>query len=503
MLRQITDKSESKVTMTSCGEESGLESPCRRMTLPMELLTITREISQQRFVAVSVPELGHLRPVFNIAKQLTQRGHQVTLITCNFLVPKLESLCEGSNITLVGIAKSVRAPEDQESEAFKLKRSKRTLNLYMYYSRSMHKGLKKAVRNIQPTAIIADFQTLCGCWVGKELGIPVAVNFSDTVFMDVAGASPSPWHPYLMLFRAPFVLKKWSYFLNSAVFHISSMVCESLYTRVMFVNSFWGLHEAALMPPNVYFTGPMEDRSTLICTQTSDDAFNDWLEKMRALHLPVVYVTFGTMVELSEKQIRSIFFGLAAIKEIAVAWSLRQAQQALLPVKHDQVPHTFYIHHWFPQQEVMSLEDVAVVISHCGFGGLTQLISNGKPVVAVPFSGDQPFNAAAASRQGIGEVLNKDKLTPELVEAAVRKVLAGPQFKENAMKMRTALHTSGGSWECALHAEHLASHGCEFITRTPPSLGEYTLRAAGRIAFAVGAIWLLQYLRGSHTSSHR
>lgn len=445
-------------------------------------------------MVVSVPEIGHLQPILNIAKQLTHRGHAVTLVTCKFLVPRVQSLCDKHHIELVGVASKVRSPDEGRGDAYKLKSSKKTLNLYVYYSEMMRAGFRRTVQRRLPHAIIADFMTLCAFPIGTEFGIPVAVNFSDTIFIDVAGASPSPWHPYWMLFRAPFVLKKWKYFLNSAVFQVSSMVCESLYSRVMFVNSFWGFHEAALMPPNVYFTGPMEERSSQIQTETSDAAFNAWLENMRALGLPVVYATFGTMVELNQQQVRSLYLGLAAVKCVAVAWSLKQAQQRLLPVDRDQLPHNFYIYHWFPQQEVLSLKDVAVVVSHCGFGGLTQVISHGKPLVAMPFSGDQPANAAAAKKRGMAEVLDKDKLTPDIVESTVRQVLGCERYKVKAGDLCAALHSSGGSWECALRAEHLATHGCEYVTRKSPNLITYTLQTAGMLTAAVGAVCCLQYL---------
>lgn len=460
-----------------------------------EELTVCQKIRQRRFVVVSLPELGHLMPIFHIGRQLRARGHEVQLVTCKFLVPKLEALCAQHGIELVAICRGMQAPESGQGEAARIKRSRKILNLYIHYSRMMHNGLKNAARSFQPHAIITDYMTLSGCWVGDELNIPVAVNMSDTVLMDISGPSPSPWHPYVMLFRGPFVMKRSIYFMNSAVFQICSMICESLYRRVIFANSFWGLHEVKMMPPNVYFTGPVADRDITFVEATPDEEINQWLEEMRAAQKPVVYVSFGTMVELSEHHVRCLYYGLEAIEDIAVAWSLRHSQQRLLPIDISKAPRRFYIHHWFPQPEMIAHESVVAVVAHCGFGGVSQVIACGKPLVAMPFSGDQPRNAAKVKSRGMCEVLDKDRLKPEDVERAARKVMSDPSYKAKAEQMQTALHTSRGSWACAIHAEHLATYGCEYITRQPPRMLPYTIRAAGMLALVAASLGYVHHLR--------
>jgi glucuronosyltransferase len=65
---------------------------------------------------------------------------------------------------------------------------------------------------------------------------------------------------------------------------------------------------------------------------------------------------------------------------------------------------------WLPQRELLALEEVKAVITHCGWGGLTECVMCGKPMLAVPGFGDQPMNAKLLEERGIGLVLRPQPL---------------------------------------------------------------------------------------------
>jgi UDP:flavonoid glycosyltransferase YjiC (YdhE family) len=45
-------------------------------------------------------------------------------------------------------------------------------------------------------------------------------------------------------------------------------------------------------------------------------------------------------------------------------------------------------------------------ISHCGINSLNEAALYGVPLLCLPFFGDQPYNAAAITKQGFGDMVD-------------------------------------------------------------------------------------------------
>merc|ERR1712226_786498 len=168
----------------------------------------------------------------------------------------------------------------------------------------------------------------------------------------------------------------------------------------------------------------------------------------------------GSMQILTRDQVAALYTGLSKISGAAIAWSLKEDQQPFLPCggAHN-LPKNFFIHKWLPQGEALQLPEVAVVVTHCGWGGLNETIAAGKPIVATPFRADQPTNAGIAKSRGFGEVLDTKALTADDVEATVRKVLDDPSYMRCAKSMQVALSKTGGAQACVEAVERLVDHG--------------------------------------------
>ncbi|XP_014369343.2 UDP-glucosyltransferase 2-like isoform X3 [Papilio machaon] len=79
---------------------------------------------------------------------------------------------------------------------------------------------------------------------------------------------------------------------------------------------------------------------------------------------------------------------------------------------------------WLPQYELLQNKKVVAFIAHGGLLGMTEAISAGKPMVVVPFFGDQPANAAAAAAAGFATVVPYIELTEEKLTKALEFVLS-------------------------------------------------------------------------------
>ncbi|CAH2076950.1 unnamed protein product, partial [Iphiclides podalirius] len=79
---------------------------------------------------------------------------------------------------------------------------------------------------------------------------------------------------------------------------------------------------------------------------------------------------------------------------------------------------------WLPQYELLQHKKVVAFIAHGGLLGMTEAVSAGKPMVVVPFFGDQPQNAAAAAAVGFAKVVPYIELTEKALTEALEFVLS-------------------------------------------------------------------------------
>merc|ERR1712151_606770 len=144
----------------------------------------------------------------------------------------------------------------------------------------------------------------------------------------------------------------------------------------------------------------------------------------------------------------------------AMIWALKEDQQAFLPTAR---PSRFFINKWLPQAEALQLKEVAVVVTHCGWGGFMETVAAGKPIVATPFMGDQPDNAKLAVERGMGELLPPKKFEARYVQAAVGKVLNDEKYKAAAEEVQRALLASGGVTKCCEIIEDIIANGSKTL----------------------------------------
>ena len=77
-----------------------------------------------------------------------------------------------------------------------------------------------------------------------------------------------------------------------------------------------------------------------------------------------------------------MYFGLKNIG-CKVIWSLRGIE---IPEKDNP---NFWVREWLPQPEILSHPAVKAGLTHCGFGGTSEFIGAGVPIVAYPHFADQ------------------------------------------------------------------------------------------------------------------
>ncbi|CAE7216901.1 UGT91C1, partial [Symbiodinium pilosum] len=76
-----------------------------------------------------------------------------------------------------------------------------------------------------------------------------------------------------------------------------------------------------------------------------------------------------------------------------------------------------------PQIEILGLEDLSAVLTHCGWGGTLECMGAGKPVICYPGFGDQMMNAKILHGKGCGPMLNPARAGARQIRNAVQDVV--------------------------------------------------------------------------------
>nr|QNS26334.1 UDP-glycosyltransferase UGT46A13 [Ostrinia furnacalis] len=134
----------------------------------------------------------------------------------------------------------------------------------------------------------------------------------------------------------------------------------------------------------------------------------------------VVLLSFGSLIKTStmpEYKERMIISALSRLKQ-RVIWKFEESEE------EGTLEGNVMKVRWIPQYDLLRHKKVLAFIGHGGLLGMTEAISAGKPMVVVPFFGDQPYNAAMAEEVGLGVQLPYEQLTEESLLKAVQTVLS-------------------------------------------------------------------------------
>jgi len=314
-------------------------------------------------------------------------------------------------------------------------------------------ALVKRMTENPPDLMIADFTSYAGMVAARHLGIPYIVNFPGPLSM-------------FNNFQAISDNKVLSGVLKTVSTTMSVLLEEFdnilpwFGNSIVVVNSFWGIDPPMKLMPNLNIVGPVQPASStepITVEEFADVELKAWLQK--AAGKTLIYITMGSLAELSEKQVRALFDGT---KELGswVIWSLkdgvRQKYDFLSPEK---LPENYVIKSWMPQADILRLPALKVVVMHCGWGGTLECILAAKPVLTHPFFGDQPDNAKLLKQCGMGEGLDTNSYTKKDVVRELGKLLApDAKYEQVAMLLQKKAMAAPGVSKVVEIAEYVAIH---------------------------------------------
>jgi rhamnosyltransferase subunit B len=87
----------------------------------------------------------------------------------------------------------------------------------------------------------------------------------------------------------------------------------------------------------------------------------------------------------------------------------------------------------------------ACVVHQAGVGTTSQALRAGVPQLIMPFSHDQPDNAARCRRAGVAEIIDRDSYTAETAARALEGILSNPKYLENALPLKRIIEAEHGT----------------------------------------------------------
>ena len=183
--------------------------------------------------------------------------------------------------------------------------------------------------------------------------------------------------------------------------------------------------------PYITDEGSISDNATVVgsiqSTELSDlNRLKDWFNRGTS-DTSIIYAGFGTGTQLSEEESQNL--ALLALSchdtKYHLLVSLQKVDQDRLrdvfdlilgePTKADSndgvleyIDGLLRIDSDVPQESLLACNKVSIFISHMGFGGFTEAVRGGVPMISYPAGCDQWFNAQRAVEAGIAVKANKN-----------------------------------------------------------------------------------------------
>ncbi|KAL9231403.1 hypothetical protein vseg_006635 [Gypsophila vaccaria] len=246
---------------------------------------------------------------------------------------------------------------------------------------------------------------------------------------------------------------------------LSIIVKETQTSHAVICNTFEEIEGSSIararniLPGNVFPIGPIHKHSptTAVSIWEPDQTSISWLNSQAPK--TVLYVSFGSIAAISETEFLEMAWGLANSNQ-PFLWVVRPGLSQgleldeLLPQGYLQmVGERGHIVKWAPQLEVLAHPAVGGFWTHCGWNSTIESISEGVPMICLPFFSDQAINARnICDCWKIGLLL--EKKTRKDIQNAITKLMVdeeGAEMRNRITglkdKAKVCLAENGSSYE--------------------------------------------------------
>jgi MGT family glycosyltransferase len=392
-----------------------------------------------RFLFVVPPLTGHVNPTIPVGRELAGRGHDVAWagpreVVADLLPPDAAFLPVGLPAELAAKL-SVAPPELRGLTALKHLIG----DFLVPLAHGMLPGVRDAVADYKPDALLVDQQAMAGLAVAEANGLPWATSATTSATV------------YDQMELMPKV-QEWAdglqrRFLHAAGFDETAAARIDLRfsPHLVLVFSTEAFVGDDRFPDHYAFVGPS------ITTRPDDTPFDwAWLDEAEEAEprVPVVLVSLGTLNWPNGGR----FFSVAAE---ALADLPVRAIVVAPPELVDDPPPNVLVTPRVPQLALMPHLDA--VVSHGGHNTVCEALAHGLPLVVAPIRDDQPAIADQVVRAGAGLRVAFRRTGADELRRAVETVLNDEGLRAGAARVQASFAAAGGPREAADRLERLAA----------------------------------------------
>lgn len=404
-------------------------------------------VSSKKIVLTTFGTLGDLHPAMTIAQELQTRGHHVVIATNEAYRSQVERI--GINFHPL----RPNLPVELGWEWTKLVldgdiKNKELMDLFCSTQRQTYEDLLKATQtadllvSMNCTVVVAPL-------VAEKTKIRWVTCFLDPyyVFYDVMGVSQFAWLNHLVVKVVTFLLsfvpsvlllhKQISYLrasleLPPVKLHMflsklsSPQLVLAMYSSVL-------ARRLSSYPANTQITGFVFLKSN----QKLPPALAEFLD---AGPKPIVF-TLGSSAVYSADALK--FYTESAISAKKLGYrAILLVGNVPQNLPKELLTEDIIAVDYAPYSELF--KRAAAVVHQGGIGTTSQTLLAGIPMLVVPYSHEQPDNAARIVRLGIGLRLNPKQYCSQRVTIELNKLLTQPKYKAKTLAARNYIQSENG-----------------------------------------------------------
>ncbi len=394
------------------------------------------------------PLASHIGTAISLAKELTGRGEQVTVIN----IADAGGWVREASLSFHAVG--AREHPLGSLARFSLESSRRNgLSQLMYglrtalsETRMLLDEAPDALKRLGVTALLVDAGEPAGSTIAACLRIPFVTFASGLMYIrdNTVPPSTTPWkyqQGWLPRLRNGAAYEVMDAVLGSFLRTINRFRKAHRLNRLTDLNQTLSLLAQLSqqtidfdfpyrgLPSHFHYIGRFERHNAIpICFP---------YEKLD--RRPLVYASLGTVLSGKTWLLQRIAEACAQLPvQLVISYGSRE-----LATRREVFPGTPLVVSFAPQMEL--IQRSALTICHGGLNTVLESLACGVPVITIPLATDQPAIGARVERSGAGESIACKSATSATLLVAIKRVLENPTYREQSLRLKHSLAAGGGT----------------------------------------------------------
>ncbi|CAK8540709.1 unnamed protein product [Lathyrus sativus] len=416
----------------------------------------TLPLPRPHFLVIPFPVQGHINPLMQLSQALAKHGCKVTFLLTEFSHNRSRTGGSASGLDKI---KVVTLPDGLEHEGDRSDISKVMLSIKSTMPSRLPKLIEDVNKNNKINCIVVTFNMGWALEVGHKLGIKGALfhpasatslacvvsipKLLEDGIIDYEG-NPTKKEEIQISHNIPKMDTR-----NIPWHGLDKIFFDHILQEIQTINlaEWWLCNTTHDLEPGVFSIsqkflpiGPLiETNDNKSSFWQEDTTCLEWLDKQKPQS--VIYVSFGSLVEMEQNQFNELALGLDLLDE-PFLWVVRPSNDDKVNYEY---PNDFHgskgkIVGWARQRKILNHSAIACFISHCGWNSTMEGVHGGVPFLCWPFFTDQFLNKSyICDVWKIGVELEKDDkgfISRQEIRKKVDQVVHDDIIKKMCLKIQ-------------------------------------------------------------------